>query len=556
MSYSSAAELDTVQELLKNQEALEAERMVWEGHWRQILRRVLPRQDDIGHVRTPGSSRTEYIFDSTAPLALDRFAAAMEGMLAPRAETWHTLTTNNTELNKIPAVRRYFEEVTRILFAHRYAPHANFASQFHETMMSLGSIGTGAFMVDAIAGKGIGYKSIHMGEIYVAEDQHGRIDTVHRKFEFTHRQAAQKWGVDKLPERIKKGLEKNPFEKATYLHVIRPRADRDVDRADYKGMPIASYYIACEGKVLMSEGGFHTMPIPVSRYLTAPRETYGRSPGMQALPDIKMVNEMAKTVLRAVHKAVDPPILMSDDGVLGRLQTKPGGLNVGGLDARGNAMVKEMTSSARIDWAVKVLETSRGAINDAFLVTLFQILVDSPDRMTATEVLERMREKGVLLAPAMGRQETELLGPCIERELDILGRGGYLPDMPGELIEAGGEYRTQYDNPLSRAQRAQQATGFTNWVAAVTPIAQVPGGEKIMAMVDIPAAARGLAQVLGVPEGWMKSEDQAAADDAAAAEAAQVQQLVDAVPAAAGAALDLAKVDALAGNGMAGAAVA
>jgi hypothetical protein len=542
---------DIVEELLRNQQALEGERMVWEGHWRQVLRRVLPRQDDIGQQRAQGAARTEYIFDSTAPLALDRFSAAMEGMLAPRSETWHTLTTNNKELNRLPRVRRYFEEATSILFHHRYAPHANFASQFHETMMSLGAIGTGAFMIDEIKGKGLGYKSIHMGEIFVAEDQHGRIDTVHRKFEFTHRQAAQKWGADKLPEKIKKRLNSHPFEKSTYLHVIRPRVDRDVDRLDYRGMAIASYYLSCEGKQLMSEGGFHTMPVPVSRYLTAPRETYGRSPGMQALPDIKMVNEMAKTVLRAVHKAVDPPLLMSDDGVLGRYQNKPGGLNVGGLDSRGNPLVREMTSNARLDWAIQVLEKSRSTINDAFLVTLFQILVDSPDRMTATEVLERMREKGVLLAPAMGRQETELLGPCIERELDILGRAGYLPDMPGELVEAGGEYQPMYDNPLSRAQRANQATGFTNWVSAVTPIAQVPGGEKIFQMVDIGKAARGLADVLGVPIGWMKDEDQVAAEDADAAQQQQLAQLVDAIPAAAKASADFARADQMAGAAVA-----
>ena len=35
-------------------------------------------------------------------------------------------------------------------------------------------------------------------------------------------------------------------------------------------------------------------------------------------------------------------------------------------------------------------------INDAFLVTLFQILTETPE-MTATEVIERTREKGALL---------------------------------------------------------------------------------------------------------------------------------------------------------------
>lgn len=534
--------------LLREHDQLKSDRMTWEGHWRQVLRRVLPRQDDFQGSLTPGARRTEYIFDSTAPLAIDRFAAAMEGMLCPRAETWHSLTSTNADLNKLPAVRAYFEEVTRILFQYRYRPKANFASQFHETMMSLGSIGTGALFIDERKAGGFGYKSIHMSEIFIAEDQHGQVDTVHREFDYEHRQAWQRWG-DKLPQKILEALKKNPFEKSKYLHVIRPRAEVDVERLDFRGMAIESLYISVDHKCIISESGFHTMPIPVSRYVTAPREKYGRSPGMQALPDIKMINEVAKTTLRAIHKAVDPPMAVSDDGVLGRLQTKPGGINVGALNRRGEFMAREMQTSARIEYAFKIMERCEATINDAFLVSLFQFIVNSPDRMTATEVLERMREKGVLLAPAMGRQETELLGPQIEREIDILARQGRLPVMPGELIEAGGEYSMIYDNPISRAQRAAQATGFQNWVNAMAPIAQTK--PEVFDILDAEAVGRGMADVLAVPESWLKSPDRMAQDQAEKTQNEQLAQLAEALPQAGKAAESFAKADQLSSQSLA-----
>jgi hypothetical protein len=50
--------------------------------------------------------------------------------------------------------------------------------------------------------------------------------------------------------------------------------------------------------------------------------------------------------------------------------------------------------------------------------------------MTATEVLERTREKGALLAPTTGRQQSKALGPMIEGELEILARAGALPELP------------------------------------------------------------------------------------------------------------------------------
>ena len=75
---------------------------------------------------------------------------------------------------------------------------------------------------------------------------------------------------------------------------------------------------------MISEGGFDTMPYIVSRYVTGPRETYGRSPAMTILPDIKMINEMSKTVIRAGQKVVDPPLLVADEGVMFPINTNAG----------------------------------------------------------------------------------------------------------------------------------------------------------------------------------------------------------------------------------------
>ena len=61
--------------------------------------------------------------------------------------------------------------------------------------------------------------------------------------------------------------------------------------------------------------------------LKASNEIYGRSPAMTALPDVKMLNEMSKTTIKAAQKQVDPPLLVPDDGFLLPVRTVPGGLN-------------------------------------------------------------------------------------------------------------------------------------------------------------------------------------------------------------------------------------
>jgi hypothetical protein len=66
----------------------------------------------------------------------------------------------------------------------------------------------------------------------------------------------------------------------------------------------------------------------------------------------------------------------------------------------------------------EMMDEEAPLINDAFLVSLFQILTETP-QMTATEVIERTNEKGILIAPSMGRQGSEYLGVMIPRELDL-----------------------------------------------------------------------------------------------------------------------------------------
>ena len=82
------------------------------------------------------------------------------------------------------------------------------------------------------------------------------------------------------------------------------------------------------------------------------------------------------------------------------------------------------------------------------------------------------REQGWLLAPIMGRQQSEALGPLLEREFDLAMAAGVLPPMPPEMMEAGGEYEIEYDSPLSVAAKAEQGVAISRWLEGLLPMAQ------------------------------------------------------------------------------------
>lgn len=521
-----------------------ADRSIFEQHWREIAERILPRGDHFRVNRQPGDKHTEKVFDATGNLALDRFAAAMESMLTPRTQRWHKLSIQDEKLNNDPAVRAYLDEVTQRLFNARYAPNANFASQANEVYISLGAFGTGGMFIDESVGRGLRYRSIHLSELFVQENHQGVIDTVHRKFNFTARQAVQAFGIDRVSERIKTAYEKQPEQTFEFLHCVKPNEEIKPSRRDYRGMEFASYYISVADRDIVQEGGYRAMPYAVGRYVTGPKEIYGRSPAMTVLPDIKMVNEMSKTVIRAAHKIIDPPLLLQEDGALQAFDLRPGALNYGGVNDQGQQVVHALQTGARVDIGLDMMEQRRKVINDAFLVTLFQILVDAP-QMTATEAMLRAQEKGALLAPTMGRQQSEFLGPLIAREIEILSKAGQLPPMPDALLEAGGEVEIEYVSPLNRAQRAEEGVAIMRTLEAITPLAQFD--PNVLSVFDPMAIARELADINGVPQKVLRTEEQIEAMEAQKAQAAQAAALMQAAPIASGVVKDLAQAQSLTG---------
>jgi hypothetical protein len=532
-------------DILRRQEKMATDRAVFDAHWREIAERILPRQDHFRVNRQPGDKHTERVFDATAGLALERFAAAMESMLTPRTQRWHKLRVLDPQLNEDPAIQAYLDEVTQILFAVRYAPKANFASQANETYMSLGAFGTGAMFIDDHIGKGIRYRSIPLSEIFIAENYQGMIDTVHRRFTMTARQAIQRFGEKNLTEHQKAIASKHPEQQFEFVHAVGPREELDTQAKNYRGMPYYSCYVNMDGRTILEEGGYHSFPYAVGRYVTGPKEVYGRSPAMTVLPDIKMLNEMSKTVMRAAHKIVDPPLLLQDDGALQAFDLRPGALNYGGVNDQGQQMVHPLQTGARVDIGMDMMEQRRKTINDAFLVTLFQIMVEAP-QMTATEAMLRAQEKGALLAPTMGRQQSEFLGPTIQRELDILGRANVLPQMPDALIEAGGLVDIEYQSPLNRAQRSDEGVAILRTLESIGPLAQID--PSVMMVFDPEAVARELADINGVPAKVMRTPDQIQAMKQQQASAAQAQQLLQAAPVVSSSMKDLAQAQSLAGN--------
>ena len=151
-------------------------------------------------------------------------------------------------------------------------------------------------------------------------------------------------------------------------------------------------------------------------------------------------------------------------------------------------------------------------LKDGFLVTLFQYAWENPDakQRSTQEVLQFIYDRGTLVAPTVGRQHSEYLGPLIHRELSILARQNRLPEMPPELKEAGGLYEVEYTSPLMRALRTSKTVGYMRLVEMTSNVAQQTGDSSATDIVTtgFKRAIPEIAENEGVPIDWLGTEEE------------------------------------------------
>jgi hypothetical protein len=530
-------EEDVYQDTMQEFSQMALWRNTFATHWEETSELILPTSRNTFFYQNfnwPGQKKTDRQIDATGMMALHRFGAICDSLLTPRNLLWHGLEANNPYVMKDRASRLWFESTSRKLFKFRYSPYANFSANNQNNFQSLGAFGNAGMFIDELDGSALGgvvglrYKAVPLGELFLKENHQGMIDGFCRWFRMTARQIYQRWPKT-FPVELRAALEsQNQGMIFNIIHRVCPRTDYDPDRIDYKGKYYTSDYISVEGRVVLSMGGYRTLPIAASRYDQTPGEVYGRGPAQMVLPALKTLNAEKVTFLTQGHRAAAPILLTSDDGLLD-VSLRPGAVNKGGVTPDGKELVKVLPTG-NIQITKEMMDEEKGLINDAFLVSLFQILEETP-QMTATEVIERVNEKGILIAPTIGRQQSEYLGPMIDRELDILSYLGQLDPMPPRLREAKGEYSVVYTSPISRAAKAQESAGFLRTLESVKELVNITGDPSLLDPFEFDVAVPGMAEHNAVPESWMSSKLKIAQKRQQRAKNQAKQQQIQAMPA-------------------------
>ena len=482
-------------ELKNNLSRLKEKRSTWESHWQEVADLMLPRKAEITKERARGDKRSTQIFDATAIHSLELLAASLHGMLTSSANRWFSLRYKEAILNENDEAREWLEDCIDKMYLG--FARSNFQQEIFENYHDLIAFGTSCLMVEEDEEDTIRFSARHIKEIYIEENKKGLIDNVYRKFKLTADQAMQKFGPENLSKELNTTHKTHPYEDVEICHVVRPRFNYDSSKKDKKNMKFQSIYFEHGTDHIISVGGFNENPYVVSRYLKSSTEIYGRSPAMNALPDVKVLNKMVEHGLKATAKQIDPPLLIPDDSMLSPIRMSPGSLNYYRSGSRDR--IEPLNIGQNTSVTLNAENARREAIARMFHVD--QLQVQQNRTMTATEVLQRNEEKMRILGPVMGRIQSELLEPMITRVFSIMLRNRLFRQAP-EIL-ANQEIDIEYVSPMAVAQKGQELQNIMRGLEIFGSISQMA---PVQDYLDENGLIKQIVQTLALPARMIKSD--------------------------------------------------
>jgi hypothetical protein len=423
-------------------------RKEWEDQYKEISEYMLPRKGFFfDKDPNKGDTRNEKIVDGLATRSLRVLSAGLQAGLTSPSRPWFRLSLERKEWLDHPTVKMWLAEIEKRL-RHALA-QSNFYQAAHNLYTEISGFGTGVIHIQRGMRKALHFKPLTVGEYCIADDPDGRVDTIYRELSLTAKQAIQEFGEDKVSAQVKKIYDRNPYEYVKIVHAVQPNKDRKLDKIDNQNKAWESvYYEEDFDQKILRKSGYDSFPFACPRWDINGGDVYGRGPGMDCLPDVKMLQAQTKSIIKAIQLAVSPPLKASGD-LKGRINLFPGAvsyLNEGQLE-------EIIKSRPDIQSAILAREDVRNAIREGFFNDLF-LLLTQPDRdTTATEIMERKEEKMLMLGPIVERQHTEFADVIIEQSLDILMDDPDFPVLPDELMHEIGDYKIEYVSTLAQAQK-------------------------------------------------------------------------------------------------------
>lgn len=491
----------------------------YRAHWADIAEYILPRygrylrdEDERDYER--GRKKNQHVVSSSAEYAVRTFAAGVQNGLTSKARPWFRLYHPDRELNEDAAVREWLSGTRDAMLA--CLARTNFYDCVHNAYRELGAFGTACMLIEEDDEAIVRFRTLTIGEYYLAANSKNEVDLLVRRVNMTARQLVQEFGPEHVSDTVRREIEQDRGEdEHTVWHVVRfnphGRADAGV-AADFPWQSV--YYEENSGKAceerrsdaqFLRISGYKSKPFVAPRWEPISNAVYGNSPGMTALPDVKMLEAMEQDKLLTLEKHVKPPMnapasLKREGGTI-----VAGGINfIPDMAGTGMTLSPAYQTSGQIQEVAAEIEQVKQRVNQIFYVNLFLAVTTQDKRMTATEVAKRSAETMAQIGPAVERVELEMLRDCIDRTFEKCLEVGAIPPPPPALSAQMVEI--EYLGVLAQAQKMADLAAIEEEAQFMGMLAQL--NQEVLDKFDADQAADEYHERKGAPPRIVRSDEQ------------------------------------------------
>jgi len=507
----------------------------WSTNWNDIARYIAPRRSlfltqGSGGLPTPNSMMrgipiNNQIVDPAATLALRYCAGGMASNLAGPQRPWFKVIPLMQGVELDDNARQWIENTENRIYG--VLSISNFYNQFVQECEDIASYGTSPAIIYEDEENVIRVHVPCVGEYYLDVDASNRVIGLYRLVLMTVEQQVDFFGIDNVSEAVAKlwnGKGAGLQNESIIAHAIEPNYAVGQNK-DWKlpgGFPWREvyWYYGEANKQPLATRGYWDKPFNASRWATQGNDAYGRSQGMDVLPDVKQLQVMTRRMAEAIEKMVRPPLIADEklknqpaSGLPGHVTFMPG------LDAH-NGMRSIYNVNPDVNALAQNIEKITDRINKGFFKDIFMAISDlKGDQRSATEINARRSEAMQVMGPVVENLITENLRPKLKRIFSIMQRKKLIDPMPKSL--QGLPIGFSFVSTLALAQKSASIGSMEQMISIISNL--IPSFQEAKDKVNIDILIDEMGEMLGTPPTILFDADHVAKVRAGRAQVQQQQ---------------------------------
>jgi hypothetical protein len=510
------------QELMSRGDRLFSERQPVLALWQAIAEQFYPERADFTASRSVGEEFASHLMTGLPSLVRRDLANQISAMLRPRGKDWFAVEPADVTLSRDQRIKVWFEQKSAIMRRAMYDTRSGLVRATKVGDHDFVTFGQAVITVEMDrAGQRLVYRDWHPRDVAWSEDHAREIDEIHQKWRPTARDLKRLFPSSVHPS-VAKAAEKEPQRPIDCRRIIVPHEQAEEGRFRF-----LSLHIDVENQQLMEEVPLVEHPFIIPRWQCIGSQ-YAHSPcTVIGLADARTLQQMTLTLFEAGEKAVNPPLVATQEMVRSDINAFAGGVTWvdSDYDERLGEVLRPLTQDrGGLAFGLDMLQRLSDMLKEAFYLNKI-MLPPVGEAMTATEVRLRTEEYIRAALPLFEPLETDYNGALCEKTWSLLLREGAFGNLASDMPEAlrGREIRFAFSTPLQAAEEREKASAFQEIAGLLAAAAQVD--PKAALDLDTRQAFRDAAGAVASSAEWLKPRDEADAARAAAEEAEKVSAL-------------------------------